>query len=409
MVIKEFKDKGFKSWQPGEWTDVTSLGVYKPFSELVHTTHVDVAKAVLSDGRISTRPVNDYTQLNGKLAVWLAPGPNGHEVYGPVTIHLNVSMLIGMRCFFVECVDYAKKEMATRFVCVTKDERGDSQISDLQAAGVKLRPYNPFCDDGPWKIDDEGTMSTLTHGQSFGGGDDRNHTTEFVVLCDVPLTEGRLIDITTNMHTQCRKSPRLCPERYSTFSDVLDALQTTSLFEVYGFDFVRFFTRAMKHRFRKNPAEMARTAGLDKFKEFDLPLSPEIEAAAQLFGYRQDGHNYECRTKHFPADIDFVDYGGNEFSKAVCEAVNGSFKNSKFVTSTLIDAIAEGRTVLKPAEWMAVLASFIGHGPVSVQSGMQLESERQAELIGVAPFAINELPRPFLEWWVSHNTASFFY
>jgi hypothetical protein len=75
----------------------------------------------------------------------------------------------------------------------------------------------------------------------------------------------------------------------------------------------------------------------------------------------------------------------------------------------LIDAIAEGRTVLKPAEWMAVLASFIGHGPVSVQSGMQLESERQAELIGVAPFAINELPRPFLEWWVSHNTASFFY
>jgi hypothetical protein len=406
-VLKRFVDKNFKTWQPGAWEDVTGPKEYKPFSELVHTTHVEVAKTVLPNGGISPQAVNDYTQLSGVLpAVWLAPGPNGNDVYGPVTIHIDTRVLIGKRCFFVECIDYKRSEMATRFVFVDTGEHGDSQLSALRAAGVKLSPYNPFNDEGPWKVDDEGKMVTLTSGLSFEGGP-RNHTTEFVVLDDVPLTARTLTNITTNAHNGwCKKKENTCPEGEIELSDVLHALPTMSLVTDFGFDVLRFVAREVKSRFREDSTEIVDAARRGKFKGL-ISSCPEIRAALGLGELHEPGHNDECVAEHFPAGIDFPDYRGNEFCKAVCEAVNGTYNRGDAVTNALVEAVANGKTSLTPEQWMAVLASFLDSGPVRVQYGNQLKVKNQVRLIDVAAVEIAALPPPFLSWWVSHNSVIF--
>jgi hypothetical protein len=310
----------------------------------------------------------------------------------------------------VECIDYARTKMATRFVMVTDDAHGNAQLKELRDRGVKLWPYNPFDDGGPWKVDG-GEMKAVTSGFALNGTK-RNHTTEFVFLDNVPMTDNTLIKITTNVHDkQCKKKGDYCPERGMQLCDIVDAVLPLIKLINPEFDELSFVTNEVRQRFRVNALEIVKSVRRGKFRAV-VPQCPEIVTVLQLGeSYYQDGHDEfaHCCGGHFPQGITFNDYLNNAHCKAVCESVDVDYRCGDAAAKALVDAISRGETVLTPNQWMAVLASFRGLGPVPARSSNQLKTAHQVRLIGVVSEVIAALPADFLTWWVRHSWCGVFY
>lgn len=308
------------------------------------------------------------------------------------------------RYFFVECIDYSRSQMASRILVVANSSAGNEQVVRLRGAGVQLREYDPLTDMGPWRVVD-GVNYTLQTAYIFDPKVLRAHTTEFVVLDDVPLVGGALLKIRTNDHggDWCKKKGNRCVEKNIAFSTIVSDLMEKGLKE--------YVNMVVLERLRSDPEGPSQVLQMLHSGKFDglcpgaLPVLFACVTLAQVLVEVQAetvNHWSGCALKHrsFP-DADFNGWEDNELCKAVCQSVNESFDSGDRAAKNLCDAFGKPEVPISESQWKAMLASLVGAGPV--QSKGQLKTSHIRRFLGCFSEIIVTLPEDFLKWLLLHS------
>lgn len=165
----------------------------RPFVQVGHVSHADVAMSIVESGLIRKGLVFDESRLNVEriLVTWFSPNywSPGYR-YGNVRFDFNFDSLVaGKKYYWVEAIAYG---IAACRILVTDQDHS-----------AILLAYDPTTGDGPWWYD----VSTDTH--YFNS----NHTLEFMFECDVRIDEAEEITFVPHHSDYCsvhRNSPRSC-------------------------------------------------------------------------------------------------------------------------------------------------------------------------------------------------------
>lgn len=190
-----------------EWEDygIAQLGCTngcRTFTQVTHDTHIDAALQILRDGKLKPALTEDRgSWLSGEriFVCWLSPnewGSHHGSCYGNIQFGFNWPWqeLGDMNIYWVECAQEAIP--ATRILITKTNWDG------------KLRRYNPWTDNGPWRIDPK----TETHY--------RNGSVKLQFLFEESIDVDADTRVRAILHAigKCKLDP--CPDRKLTEKNV---------------------------------------------------------------------------------------------------------------------------------------------------------------------------------------------
>lgn len=167
---------------------------YDEFHFLVHGTHITTTHDIMKKQQMEIQNPTDFTRVTFPV-LWFAGSNNANPRYGGVVFIQKVSWLTEKKfCFyFVENIDYAKSQTATRILCT---ENSYDQFI----------PYDPYKEGGIWWIKDDKHFTVRRRDQFKNNGDDsREHVLEFVFDESINLDDLFHIQLQPYHRPDCKK------------------------------------------------------------------------------------------------------------------------------------------------------------------------------------------------------------
>jgi hypothetical protein len=173
------------------WTETAC----QPFDEVTHVTHISNALAIIPQGTILPRLIDDESILNTRrlLVNWVSPNhwSPGYR-YGNVAFELDWSSIVkGKSLYWVEVMPY--NTPACRILVTDNDYDSDSEMT----------PYDPTAGDGPWWFD----VSEKTH---YRNG---NVCLEFMLEFEISIDACKQIGFVKHHDSGCCIDASSCPDK----------------------------------------------------------------------------------------------------------------------------------------------------------------------------------------------------
>lgn len=149
------------------------------FTELFHVTHVEPAKKVVTDAKISPRTISNGILENKYDVTWVSPNDWRKSIYGQVRFAVPANVLHDKpwRYYWVEEISHDSRTALRIFV----------SLSDLSAS---LHEFDPRTLGGPIFIDNNGLYYTLARERASTG----HLNYEFMLHGGIPLPRVSRLD-----------------------------------------------------------------------------------------------------------------------------------------------------------------------------------------------------------------------